>query len=328
MPTPWQRAWPILKLLFAAAILVAVGWQFARYLRDLDLHELEFRPAWLALSAVLYLAFLGSSCIFWRRLLHHFGHRPPAVAIARAYYVSQLAKYVPGKAWTLWLRGGMVETRELRLALAIVTSLYEVFTTMAAGALIAVVAFLLQPPPNLMINVHPELTIEVNPVFAGLIFVVLCAIPLLPVVFNRIVGRYAKKLQTGDAEPFPQIAMGMLLQGLAITACGWCLMGLSVWASLAAVLPQPPALNVSMWLQCLGTIGLAYVGGFLVFVLPNGVGPRDLALLKLLAFAGPETHIAAVVLVMRLTWTVAEVIIAAALYPLAKKVESHSEPRP
>jgi len=320
MPTPWQRAWPILKLLFAVAILVAVGWQFARYLRDLDLHELEFRPAWLALSAILYLAFLGSSCWFWQRLLVHFGHRPPARMIARAYYVSQLAKYVPGKAWTLWLRGGLVATPELHLGLAIATSFYEVLTTMAAGALLAAVAFLVQPPPALSIAVHP--------VWAGLILVGLCGMPLLPVVFNLFMERFAKKLKTEDAEPLPKIGVGMLLEGLAITACGWCLLGVSVWASLAAVLPEPPPFDPSMWVRCLGTIGLAYVGGFLVFVLPNGVGVRETALLELLAFAGPKTQIAAVVLVMRLTWTVAEVIIAAVLYPIAKKEPSQPEPRP
>ena len=328
MATPWQRAWPILKLLFAVAILVAVGWQFAHYLRDLDLHELEFRPAWLALSAILYLAFLGSSCWFWQRLLVHFGHRPPTRMIARAYYVSQLAKYVPGKAWTLWLRGGMVQTRELHLGLAIVTSLYEVLTTMAAGALVASIAFFLQPPPKLAIEINPELIIEIDPAMAAPVFFILCVIPLLPVLFNRIVRRFANKLPTEEAELLPHIDLAMLLQGVAITACGWCLMGLSVWASLAAVLPEPPALDISTWLQCLGTIGLAYVGGFLVFVLPNGVGPRDWALLKLLAFAGPKTQIAAVVLVMRLTWTVAEVIIAAVLYPIAKKEPSQPEPRP
>ena len=316
MPTLWQRwAWPLAKLVLAAAILAAVGWQFARHLRDLDLHELEFRPHFAALSAILYLAFLGSSCLFWRRLLRHFGHQPAALTIARAYFVSQLAKYVPGKAWTLWLRGGMVQTRELHLGLAIVTSFYEVLTTMAAGALVASSAFFLQPPPKLVIEIHPELIIEVDPAMAAPVFFVLCAIPLLPVLFNRIVRRFASKLPTEEAELLPHIDLAMLLQGVAITACGWCLLGVSVWASLAAVLPEPPPLDFAMSLRCLGAIGLAYVGGFLVFVLPNGIGPRDFALLELLAFAGSKTRVAAVAIVMRLTWTVAEVVIAALLYP-------------
>ena len=49
------------------------------------------------------------------------------------------------------LRGGMVQTRKLHLGLAIVTSFYEVLTTMAAGALVASIAFFLQPPPKLVI---------------------------------------------------------------------------------------------------------------------------------------------------------------------------------
>lgn len=308
MPISWQRwVWPLVKLLLAVVLLGAVGWQFARDLRQLSLDDLGWRPHWLALSALLYLAFLGTSCWYWRRLLQHFGAEPPPRTAARAYFVSQLGKYVPGKAWALLLRGGMVRGPRLRIGLAILTSFYEVLTTMAAGALVAAFALAIEPP---VVRGW-----EVSPMLAGLILLGVCGVPLLPTVFNRIAARLAKKLQSVDAGPLPMIDFLTLLQGLAVSACGWCLLGVSVWAGLAAVLPEPPALDVSIGLRCLGAIGLAYVGGFLAFFLPSGIGAREALLLELLAFVGPKAPIAAAVLLMRLAWTSAEVLLAGALYP-------------
>src|SRR5262245_19792657 len=213
MPTSWRRwAWPLVKLLLAAVLLAAVGWQFANDLRRLTLDDLAWRPQWLALSALLYLVFLGTSCWYWRRLLGHFGADPPAHVAGRAYFVSQLGKYVPGKAWALLLRGGMVRGPRLRMGLAILTSFYEVLTTMAAGALVAAVAFAIEPP---VVRGW-----EVSPTLAGLILLGVCGVPLLPTVFNRIAARLARRVQAADAGPLPMIDFLTLLQGLAVTSCG------------------------------------------------------------------------------------------------------------
>jgi hypothetical protein len=317
----WQVwAWPVVKVLLAVAILGAVGWQFYTDLRRPELYELTWRPGWLALSAVLYLLFLSTSCWYWRRLLQHFGAGPPPVVAARAYFVSQLGKYVPGKAWALLLRGALVRGPNLRLGLAILTSFYEVLTTMAAGALVAAVVFVVQPPVALGLRVHP--------VLAGFILLGLCGLPLLPAIFNRIVRRLAKKLQTDDSEPLPKIDIGTLLQGLAATGCGWCLLGVSVWAGLAAVLPEPPPLDASTWLHCLGAIGLAYVGGFLVVFLPSGLGAREGILRLLLGFAGPEGLITAAILLTRAAWTVAELLIAGILYVFGTRAVDNDSGNP
>ena len=65
---------------------------------------------------------------------------------------------MPGKAWALLLRGGLVRGPETRLGVAIITSFYEVLTTMAAGALVAAVVFLVQPPEVTGLKWHPVFT--------------------------------------------------------------------------------------------------------------------------------------------------------------------------
>jgi glycosyltransferase 2 family protein len=310
----WKSwVWPGVKLLLAAAILAGVGWQFYRdlWVNRQQLQNLTWRPAWLILSAACYLAFLTTSGLFWRRLLRHYGQAPPTPVVLRAYFIGHLGKYVPGKAIALLLRGMMVKGHGVRLGLAILTSFYEVLTTMAAGAMVAAVVFIVQPPRVLDLRVHPG--------WAGLGLLVVCGVPLLPAVFNRIVMRLAKRMQTSDAEPVAALDLATLVQGLAMITLGWLVLGVGVWAGLCSVLPDPPALTVQTWLECTGIMGLAYVAGFLAVFMPAGVGAREYVLLKMLAFAGPGALIAAAVLLMRAAWTIAELIVAALAWPCGGK---------
>lgn len=310
-------AWRLAKLVLGAVILLGVGRQFYRDLSkptepgQPDLSELELHPAWLVASGGLYLTALSLSACYWVRLLAVFGKRPPFLTAYRAYFLGQLGKYVPGKAWALLLRGGMVCGPDLRMAVAIITAFYEVLTTMAAGALIAAIVFVCAPPQVANLQWHP--------VFTGLLLLGLCGVPLLPGVFNFLTRRMASRFEHIDSLRLPRLQIRTLAEGLALTGCGWFCLGLSVWCLFQGVLPQPPALTFASWTQYTASIGLAYVAGFLAFMLPGGVGVREYFLRQLLAFAGPDNLIAAAVLLLRLIWTSAELIVAGIVFVLGTR---------
>jgi hypothetical protein len=93
---------------------------------------------WLALSALLYLAGLGLSGVFWFAITRRLSAHPTWIMGLRAYFVSQLGKYAPGKALALVIRVGMVLLADRTpAATAALAAFYEVLTTMAAGALLA-----------------------------------------------------------------------------------------------------------------------------------------------------------------------------------------------
>ncbi len=306
MSTPWRLwAWPVLKAVLATAILVMVGRQFYRDLSRPELHQIELRPGWLVLSGLLYLLGLGLSAWFWHHLLWVFGERPALFTALRAYFLGHFGKYVPGKAWALLLRGNLVRGPQVRLGVAILSSFYEVLTTMAAGALVAAVVFVFLPPEVPQLEWHPLLT--------GLLLLGLCGVPLLPGVFNLLVGRLAERFRTIDDFRLPRLQPRTLALGLVMTSGGWGLLGLSTWVLWQGVLPEPPELTMATWARFAAAVGLAYVAGFLVLVTPSGVGVREYFLLHLLAFTGPETFVAAAVLLLRVAWTSAEVILAGIL---------------
>jgi len=302
-----NRLLAIGKLVLAVAIIAAVGQRFYLDLLELDLNTLTIRPGWLILSGVLYVLGLGFSSAFWYRLLRIFGQRPQILATMRAYYVGQLGKYVPGKAWALLLRSVLIRGPDVHLGVAAITAFYEVLTTMAAGMLLAVCISIFQPPSI------PGLTW--SPLYAGLLLLLcLLALPLVPAIFNRLVSRLAARFQASASAKLSSLRTSTLAGGLVLTGAGWLLLSAGLWATLQGVLPEPPDLTPALGLQCAVSLSLAYVGGFLAIVVPGGVGVREVILRELLAGLAPTAHVALAVVVLRLVWTAADVIMAATLY--------------
>ena len=134
--------------------------------------------------------------------------------------------------------------------------------------------------------------------------------------------------------PLPAPSVLLLAQGLLHGACGHCLLGVSLGLAVHAVVPEAPGLAES-YPAYLGANAIAYVGGFLFFFSPGGLGAREAVLQTTLAAVlvagvgtGPAGALAIVIaLLLRLTWTAAEVALAAALYfvhPPAAPIPHHT----
>lgn len=296
---------PALKVLLALVLLYFVGREFARHLDRSEIQKLRLDWTWLVGSALAYLAAWGFSAWFWHRLLWTLGDRPDWLATIKGYYIGHLGKYMPGKALALLLRAGYVRGHQVRFGVAILTSFYEVLTTMASGALIAAILMLIYPPDVAGFDWHP--------LYTGLLLLGLCGVPLLPGVFNLLVRRLSSRFVVIESYQLPPLRALTLIEGLAITLGNWALLGVSVWMMLQAVVPAPPELTFEVWAQCTIAISLGSVAGFLVLVTPGGIGVREFFLLKMLAFGGPASAIVAVAILTRLAWTGAELIFAGLL---------------
>jgi uncharacterized membrane protein YbhN (UPF0104 family) len=324
-----QKAWPVLKLLFTVAILVAVGRYFARDLRRFDPEKHPVRFGWLVVSGGLYLVGLGFSAAFWYRLMRECGQQlafPPAV---RAYYIGHLGKYLPGKAWALLLRTTLARGPGVRLGTAALTTFYEVLTTMASGVLLAALLFTLQLPvtsapldwqalPRLFTapaDEQPALDPRLAVLLSVLLFGVTCG-PLVPFLFNRVTNRVTRRFREPEAPPPPRVRTVQLLEGLGLTGCGWLFLGASLWASLRAFVEPAPAWGLDAVCRYTAFLGLSYVAGFVIPV-PAGLGVREvlLSLFLISDLAGEPRELAAAgVWLLRLVWTAAEVFCAALLY--------------
>jgi uncharacterized membrane protein YbhN (UPF0104 family) len=343
-----RKLWPAIKVFFTIAVVVAVGRRFALDLQTAegyDLWQHSPHPAWLALSGLLYICALGCCNFFWYRLLRSLGLRPPGLAVIRAYYVGLMGKYLPGKAWALVARAALARAAGIRPAITGVTAIYEVLTTMSVGALLAAVFFAVQAPDTFPITdwsaLRHILTERIPDagagdrkvlVFIALFLLALVGIPVLPFIYNKLahhlrsLKNLAAKQVDADADhsPLPQMRLAMLSQGIIIGCVNWLLMGASLWATLQALHPVAQMPTVREWCGLSALMALAYVAGFVILIIPSGLGVREFFLRLLLV---PElsrqwdtsessvlpTAVLAVVL-LRLVWTAAELVTVSIVY--------------
>lgn len=319
MAGPRARLWLVVKTLLAAAILVAVGIQFARILRQpaLNPYPFDLRVGYLIPAGVLYL--LAHCCwgSFWVRLLRSQGVNVSLILGLRAYFVSQYGKYIPGKVWVVGIRVAMLGG-DGRTKLAVgVTATYETLTSMAAGALLA--AALL---PQLGV-LPPEISPNVGWVIG------LALLPLALAVLNQLAARRVARQRGPDGQKLPSPPLGLMAQGMVHGVAGWALLGACVSLGVAAVAPGDPGWQpTEHYLADVGAMAVAYVSGFFVLVAPGGLGVRELLLQATLgprfaAEQGPEVAagLAVVIaLVLRFAWTLAEVMAAVGLYVFCRPV--------
>jgi glycosyltransferase 2 family protein len=314
MKPPWKR-WLVrsVKLVLALVILFFVGWQFKGDLEYLKLDEIELRPGWLLFSAGLYLVGNFPGAWFWRHLHGKFGYPISLYAAVRAHYIGQLGKYVPGKAMAIAIRSDLIHPCGVPYGVSIIVSFYEVFTGMASAALVAALIYLVQPPS---LSELPTLAagLEWHPFWIGLVLIGVCGVPLLPGVFNFLIAKLTARIQAVELYRLPPVRFGTLATGLLAAGAGSWVQGLSVWAMLQAVLPEPPELTPATWAQCTAGTAFAGVAGFVVVVAPAGLGVREYLLRMLLSSIGPAKYIAVSVLLLRLVWIVAEACFAAVTY--------------
>ena len=277
------------------------------------------KPLWLVASAAVYLVAVGCSGFFWLRLMHSLGQPIGLAAGFRAYYISHLGKYLPGKAWTIWLRGEGAKAAGCSMSVAVATSFYEVLTLMATGALVAAIVFVVQPPRFHGIDFPPWLT--------GLILVAVCGLPLVPGVMSFVTRRLARRFA---AIEHAHVRLSTLAEGVAIELVGWALMGLAVWLCLRGTIEPAPELTLASWADFTAVIGLGYALGFAAFVLPAGVGVREYVLSEfLIPYVPIDDPVAARViltasaLLLRCAWTLSELamagVLAAVVSPTRKR---------
>jgi uncharacterized membrane protein YbhN (UPF0104 family) len=129
--------------------------------------------------------------------------------------------------------------------------------------------------------------------------------------------------------------MNMLLlgRGLLQASAGYFLLGLSLWMTVQAILPQPTGFTWNDLLRLTAITNIAYVVGFIAFFLPGGVGAREYVFAVLLAAELEATGMAApiaeglavvITLVLRLIWTIAELVLALLLYRFIPATERPS----
>jgi uncharacterized membrane protein YbhN (UPF0104 family) len=328
-----KKWWPVGKLLLALALLYFIGRLFWHDLQEPGLWDRSYRPGWMVLSGLLYVLGLGCWALVWNLLLRGLGQRLSLAGTLRAYYVGHLGKYSPGKALALVMRAALAGSHGVNAGLAGMTAFYEVLVDMAAGALLAaVLIFALGPAVAGPMDWHALRGLFRLETPAGgldprlfalvaLILLIPLAVLIAPPVFNRLAQRLSLPFRNKGAGPLPRIGWRCLSLGLLVGACSWFVMSASLWSMLQGVLTRPPAWSLYTWGMYTGYMALAYVAGFIIIpIIPGALGVREFFLTLLLVSGESLAReaVALTVVVLRLVWTAAELVVAGAVYWLLR----------
>jgi uncharacterized membrane protein YbhN (UPF0104 family) len=286
------------RLLAVALVLAAIVFlgrtigRNADALRDFDW---SVDPALLAASLVAHVLVLGWGVVVWHRVLLNTTTAPARLgALMRIWFLSSVARYIPGKIWQ-FVAAAQLATRAGLSSAAILTSLaVQVGFTLLAAVLVSAATL---PLPDSWPLGRP-LTLAAALAAALLLShprVLRTALGLIPRALHRDVVAWGGSWLDGVAL-------------LALSVVSWLLYGVAFWLFVSALVDLPP----STLLPLAGVNALSFLAGYIVFVVPAGLGVREAAMTALLAGMIPA-YVGVVIAALSRLWTIAAELIGAGL---------------
>jgi hypothetical protein len=316
----WRYVLPV-------AVAICVGWYFYKKLDQPGLWNGNVIPGvqWLLAAAVVYLVAYTVWVLYFVILLNDQGAHAPTATGLRAYFISQMGKYVPGKILVIVIRVGMLKGIGITRTAVGIAAMYESLVWVGAGALVGIILL----PDALWQGLRTQAAAQGNDLpsihRAWLILPVVLA-PVGLVGLNRFVNRVNRWRKGADAKQLPRVHLHMVLFGLLFDSFGWFLLGGCLMLTLTGMQPNTPLTADEYW-NLVSINAIAYVLGFVAFFMPAGIGVRDMALQLLLAVelharlnlpAGQADGLAAILAVwFRVMGTVVELVTAGILYVFA-----------
>lgn len=257
----------------------------------------EVRPAlatlawWqILLATAASFAFVWLTMVAWRTVLRSTNPIPSGVA-ARLFYVSQVAKYLPGGVWNFVAVAEMGVDYDISRKRSVSVLLLSMLISVVTGLGLSTIAIF--GPADLASSYWWVLLFL--PIFAAI---------LHPVILAKVLNTALKVM--GKDQRVDKLDGRAILTAVAVSLVAWIVAGVQVWILLTA-LGSPATLQT--YFLTLSGYCLAWVVGFLVFFIPAGVGVREVVLGAALAGHASAGDIVVVVLLSRILFTVADLVL-------------------
>ena len=253
----------------------------------------------VAVGTLIQLAGLPLMGVISWIVLRYLHTRQPLRRVTGIYFISQLAKYLPGGIWAFPGRAVAYQAVGVDKVASVLSVMREVIGLFLGAAVIGLLGLIQGLPVSDWIN----LTTIVG-ILICIILLILTQIPSFWELLKRI-----KYLQRFDLSIFMAEQSGLdfrwLGYSLIISLMYWLITGIGFYYITVAVTPNGASLT---WLQTSSIFSLAWCVGFVIVVAPAGIGVRESALSLLLSQSMPVSEALSVAIIARLWWTVTEAI--------------------
>lgn len=286
----WRGVLGALLVVAAGAFL---GLTIARHWGQLDAFDWSIRWGSLAVSVVALTLVLAWGVVVWKLVLDRFDHPPVSLGrLLHIWFISNLARYVPGKIWQFVGAAELARLAGLSRAVVLTSMVVHMGFSLLAAAVLA--ALVLSPAALPETVSGPALT-------------AIAALSLLlvhPAVLNGLLRLTGRAFRRDVLRWRGGWGHGLLLLGLSVLS--WILYG----GAFALFVHSVAGVEPGDVLPLAGVNALSFLIGYAVFLAPAGLGAREGAMALLLRpFAPPA--IAAVLAVLSRLWTVAAELLGA-----------------
>ncbi len=278
MKAPPRKVILAAQLVAAALLVYFVGRSLASQWAAFRDQPLALRPRWayIAASGALVLFTHALLVQTWRILLRAWNASLPFWTATRIWCVSNLGKYVPGKIWQVTAMAGMAHRAGVSPVVSTGSAVLSTIINIACG--IALVLGLGWEWLNLL---RADARVMAS-VLITLAVLGLAALPFILPRLGAIVSRLTNRVVEVAAPP-PRV----ILAAIAANVIAWVLYGVAFMWLVRGILGDAPG---PLW-GYVAVYCASYVVGYLFFVVPGGIGPREavmVSLLTSLALATPK----------------------------------------
>lgn len=285
-----------LSVALVGAALLFLGLAIADNLDDLGRVRWDPDPLRLAASIVAHVAVLGWGVVVWQQVLRSFeGGRVRLMQLQRIWFLSGVARYIPGKIWQFVAVADLARRADLSRALILTSMLVHVGFTLLAAVVVGAATLPLTAP-----GVAPA------PVPATALALAMAILASHPVVLNRALRLVPQRLR-GDVLVWRGRWRDSLVL-LGLNAFSWLIYGGALYLFFSSLFELQAGAAVPL----AGVNSLAFVAGYIVVLAPAGLGVRELTMARLLEPLVPLGAAAVLAGLARL-WTIAAELLGAAL---------------
>lgn len=286
---------PGFRAFFMVAAVVAAVWAVVGNWAEVS--DAVGRLSWwqVVLSLSTSIVFVWLTMLAWRVILNDAGDPVKAGPARRIFFVSQVAKYLPGSVWNFVAAAEMGADYNISRRRSVTVLLMSILVSVLTGLVLASIAFVFGP--SALISTY----------WWVLLIIPILLMVLYPPILNGLVAKALTMLgRDGIGKPFSGRAIAT---AAAWSTLSWIVAGFQVWLILTGLGNDP---IFETYLLTLGGYALAWVVGFLVFFIPAGVGVREVALGASLAGLVPAGDVVVVVLLSRILFTLADLVLGLA----------------
>lgn len=287
------------KRLLSAVLLLATAWYLVHLIRqhwtELRQYRWDVDPGLLILSVLAHVAVLSWGVHVWGRVLRCFGQPPVAGrTLLRIWFISNLARYVPGKVFQFVALARLSNARGLPASVLVASAIVNAGFVLLA-ALIWSCWMLIQ---------HAGTTQSAS-VAVGI------AVPLAAVAFvhprpsNLLLAALSRLTKRTVLLWEGSWSTGIALLGLSVLS--WAFYGAAYHLFVASIVDAPLTMHATLS----GVNALSFALGY-ASPLPGGGGLREISMASLLQLSVLPAGVGAILTLAARLWTIAAELLGCA----------------